>query len=582
MTVSAMSLYIIILTKDFKRTLGSYDEPDNLICMQEKSIYRDESSPYVRRNRKIECTDITNHQFERRSFLQFVGAGGLAALAGCIGTDDSDGADGTLTVAEATEPDELNPIMTSAAEGTVAARWAYSSLTWIDWDNEVRSDLATDWSSNDERDVWRFELRDDATFYQSGNSVIADDVKATYETVYDPSVASPGEGSLGPIDSVEVVSDTEVEVTLERPYSQLPRALALNWGLIVEENALEEHFDELNQESHGSGPFILDEYEPGSHARFVKNEDYYLQDEAGEQLPYIDVIDHQYIPESSARMNTLQTGDIDLLRTASAEEMDQIEPIDGISPVEEEGGWVYPIIMNHQAEPFDDNRVRQAFKYAMDQERIVEVAQLGYGSPAENHSPVAPMNESYTTDLTPDYGTEARPEEARSLLEEAGYDNGLEIEHPLLVPSERAPPIRDIAELTQDQMEEVDVHFDLEEVTWDRFLSEVEAQEPFYVSSYSAWEVEYQGLHIQLHSDGAWNGVKWENEDFDEAIENAIQATDPEEQIAYYQEAQQLTHEFAGYVAPFDTSALSAVREGVQGYEPNSFEQTVHAEYIQK
>ena len=543
---------------------------------------------------------------ERRQYLTWLGIGGALGLAGCSGIDEtgstddgatgdggdgttSDGGDGTtsdgetvLTVVERTSPDTVNPVMTAAAEGTIAARWSYSSLTRIDWTGEVLPDLAVDWESNDAADVWTFTLRDDAVFYQSGNTVIAEDVKATFDKVYDPEVGSPGQGSLGPIDAVEVVNDTTVELNLERPYSEIPKAVALNWGLIVEKNAIEEQFDELNETSHGSGPFILEEFESGNSATFVKNEDYYLESDDGEQYPLADGIEHRYVPESSARINLMQRGEADVLRVATATEFPQIQQMDGIEPRQVKGGWVFPLILNHNVEPFGDKRVRQAFKYALDNEAMVERANNGFGEPAVNHSPAAPINDVYTTDLSPDYGTTAQPEKARELLDEAGYSDGIEIDPTLKTPSERAAPVRNIAVLAQEQLGEVGITFEIEEVTWDFFLSNISGQGSFFVTSYSAWEVPYQGMHIQLHSDGAWNGVKWGNEEYDEAIEMAIQSTDPSEREQHYVRAQQIAHENAGYIVPFNMPVLGANKQEVSGHELDPFQQNVYAQQITK
>jgi len=526
-------------------------------------------------------------EMERREYLTWLGVGGALGLAGCSGIDEM-GSDGSsdgetiLTVVERTSPDTVNPIMTAAAEGTVAARWSYSSLTRIDWNGEVLPDLAVDWESNEAADQWTFTLRDDATFYQSGNNVLAEDVKATFDTVYAPDVGSPGQGSLGPIDTVEVVNDRTVEMNLEEPYAEIPKAVALNWGLIVEKNAIEDGFDELNETSQGSGPFILEEFEPGDHATFVRNDDYYLESDDGEQYPLADGIEHRYVPESSSRMNFLRRGETDVLRVATATEFPQIQDKDGVEPHRVERGWVFPLILNHTVKPFGNKQVRQAFKYALDNEAMVERANNGFGEPAVNHSPAAPINDIYTTDLTPDYGTTAQPEKARELLEETGYGDGIDIEPTLKTPSERAAPVRSIAVLAQEQLAEVGISFEIEEVTWDFFLSNISGQGSFFVTSYSAWEVPFQGMHIQLHSDGAWNGVQWGNDEYDEAIEMAIQAIDPNEARRQYVRAQQIAHENAGYVVPFNMPILSANREPVTGHELDPFQQNVYAQQIDK
>ena len=77
----------------------------------------------------------------------------------------------------------------------------------------------------------------------------------------------------------------------------------------------------------GTGPYIYDEYVAGEYTRFVRNEDYW-----GE-TPYWDEIIVKYIPDSTSRLQALQTGEIDMIYGGTLltyEEYDQALAMDGI------------------------------------------------------------------------------------------------------------------------------------------------------------------------------------------------------------------------------------------------------------
>jgi ABC-type transport system substrate-binding protein len=241
--------------------------------------------------------------------------------------------------------------------------------------------------------------------------------------------------------------------------------------------------------------------------------------------------------------------------------------MNGVETYQQQGGWQFPIILRNDTEPFTDTSVTQAFKYALDQEEILSAAhdsELGY--PAPNHGPVPPISPDMAEDLEPDYGTNAKIDKAGEALAEAGYEDGLDLQHTLQVPSERAAPVRPQAVNFQSQMAEAGIEFDIQEVTWDTFLAEVETQHPFYVTSLSFWEWTHQALFIELHPEGflAGNG-NW-SEEYNQVVKESIQEPEPERRTELYKKAQQIAHREAGFISPFYVNVLSAARENVEGY----------------
>jgi peptide/nickel transport system substrate-binding protein len=455
-------------------------------------------------------------------------------------------------------------------------------LTWLDTGLEVNPHLATDWETNDAGDQWTFELRDDAIFHHSGNTVIAEDVKASFDAVYGDDIESPGAGNMGPIDSVEVVNDQRVQFNLENGFVEFPRAVALAWGAILPKNVIESRYDEVSSRTFGSGPFVLDEFEPGTEASYERADQYYLTDSEGNELPYLDRVTVTAVPESSAQISALQNEEVDAVRTVEAPQWERTANLSGVETYQQRGGFQFPIYLRNDTEPFTDTRVSQAFKYALNQEEILSVAHgsdLGY--PAPNHTPVPPISPDMAEDLKPDYGTNAKVDKARELLADAGYEDGLDLSHTLQVPSERAAPVRPQAVNFQSQMADAGIEFDLEEITWDTFLSEVEVSHPFYVSAlpYSEWT--QQALFLALHPDSFLAGTGDWSDEFVELVEGSIQEPDQERRVELYKEAQQIAHREAGFISPFYMNALSAARDDVENYRLDPLEKLYHVRWMQ-
>ncbi len=510
---------------------------------------------------------------DRRKFITIAGTTGTVAIAGCSGTSDNEDTSvdpgeqehgGHLRVGVETSPESLNPIQHATAEGYMVTRWLYSNLVNLDTEFNLQPDLATDWSSNEEGDLWTFELRNDATFAHSGEQVTADDVKATIDTIYDDDEASPGNGQFGIISEVRAINDTTVEIDLESPYADVPLGMASQWARILPRDILEDDSVSLTNEAYGSGPFVLEEFEQGDRVVVRRNEDYYNTDEAGNQLPFVDEITMRILPESSARLNAVETNETDIITNVPSDQFERLVSDSDVNTHSTPSGWTYPIIMRLTDEPFDDLRVQHAIKHAMDKEELLEGAARGLGEIGQ-HNPISSVHRFYE-DLEDPFGPGAQIDEAQSLLAEAGYENGLELDFPLYSPSERASEIGQTAVILQDQMSAAGIEFDIEEVTWDRFLSEIEANESFYVSSYG-YRVEDETLRLLLHSEGSWNGTQWDNDEFDELVNEAREVPDEDMRQDMYREIQDMTQRDAGMLVPYSTDQLGATASYVQNYD---------------
>lgn len=538
------------------------------------------------RDRNIELSSSSR----RRRFLRWTGAIGASLLAGCSG-DGSDetettessgnggGSDtdtsapdqkngGELRVSVQRNPATVNPVIQGNLPEYMFTSWTYSNLTELNEDLEVQPQLAQDWESNDDATQWTFNLNPDATFHHNGAQVTASDVAATFRKTQDPDVGSVAQGSLGDVNSFEAVDDTTFRINLERPFVSTPMQVTIPQFRILPEEVVtdQEMFESTANQEFGSGPFVQETYEPGDTVSVTAYEDYYLSDEDGVQYPYMDRVVQQSHPESSSEMSALENEQIDLVPEVASGMWPRAEGMD--VETQRRAGTSWPnIVMRCDTEPFDDPRVRKAFRVAIDREAMLEGARDGLGTVSQDNliPPSFPEHQNLP-ELGPD------KEQAEDLLAEAGYSDGLdltsdEFDADLTLYAANSPPVRTpLAVQLQEQLTDINVTFEIEQVNYDNYLSNVWTKAPFYVGFYVTRLVPVTTYNLLLVSDASWNEAQWNNEEFDEAVTNAQAATSEEERLEYLTTCQELMHEEGPYILPFVMDELAAHHDYANNY----------------
>lgn len=194
----------------------------------------------------------------------------------------------------------------------------------------------------------------------------------------------------------------------------------------------------LEQDMIGTGPFIFREFYKNTTNSIIltKNEDYYLTDEAGFALPYLDTI--VFIMESRKleQLDLFENKKLDLIVGLPASRITKM--LEGrISDFNS----TPPVLMLHnnpilttnyyffnlKDERFKDSKVRQAFNYAINKEAIGteilrnQYSELGYYGMVP---PVPNAFRGYDFDGVKSVSYSYDPEKAKQLLAEAGYPNG--------------------------------------------------------------------------------------------------------------------------------------------------------------
>ena len=293
----------------------------------------------------------------------------------------------------------------------------------------VEPDLAERWEELDDRTVV-FYLRKGVRWQNrppvNGRELIAEDVKFTYDRFLTEK-ANPLKYLLDPVDRVEVVDRYTVRFRLKEPFVWLANVLANPTGTwVVPREAVEKYGDLKRPESAiGAGPFILERYEPNVKTTFRRNPDYY-----GSPLPWVDGVEWIVMEDESVQLAAYSTGQIDaggwhqwVVRQPDLPGLKKRRPDlvyqDFLSNV------TNGIYMRTDKPPFNDVRVRRAISHAVDRQAIIDAVFIK-GEPTPAISRGVPEWSPRIDQLGPGARYYRHdPKEARRLLAEAGFPNGL-------------------------------------------------------------------------------------------------------------------------------------------------------------
>ncbi len=155
----------------------------------------------------------------------------------------------------------------------------------------------------------------------------------------------------------------------------------------------------------GSGAFILDSYAPGDKMVVKKNPNYWVKDEAGNALPYLDEIEFRVIPDSQVASTAMRNGDIDQFSSSDSGTVMGSPDIGGFNGDEEfetilqdtYGETNYILLhLSKEGSPLKDTSIRCALYQAID---WADLSDVMYGAPVRiANGPFSPGQEGYLED----------------------------------------------------------------------------------------------------------------------------------------------------------------------------------------
>ncbi|WP_137391620.1 ABC transporter substrate-binding protein [Rhodoligotrophos defluvii] len=497
--------------------------------------------------------------FTKVSRRKFLGTTALAVAASQIGSlpfaPQARAQSKTLRIAagEADGPSgTLDPALSVSDPDAARIALVLERLVVLDDTFAPQPQLAESWSSNDSASEWTFKLRPGVTFH-NGSKLTAEDVVYTYKRLLDPKTASPGAPSLKVIDPNGITAADELTVTFKLPSAvvEFPSLLANRFGYIVSKD---QPAEELRTKAAGTGPFKVQKFVPGEEPSvFVKNENYWRQG-----LPKVDAVELRAIPEESARVAAIASGQIDLVWDLPRTGLKTLEDNKDVNVVSVRSPFVMTMSAWCDTPPFDDAKVREAMKYAVDREKMLKLVLGGRGNMGDDN-PVAPWVK-YALKTEP---RAYDPQKAKQLLAEAGHPDGIDIE---LYTSDTTPGFIEMATLYKASAEPAGIRVNLVRAPANDYWSNTWLKQPFVCSSWAGRDAD-DALSVAYLSDAEWNETHWRRPEFDNLIKQARQTLDEAKRTEFYQQAQRMVREDGGALISMFPDAIGATRANVTGWK---------------
>ncbi len=519
---------------------------------------------------------------------------------------------GTLRFNESEKIQTLLPVQLTDVASSHVATQIYEGLVSLDPSSlKVIPGLAEKWEVDTSGTLYTFHLRkgvlfhDDECFAEGkGREVNASDVQFSFEQLCTKSPLNQNFGSTfkgllsgadafynagaaakpGSIDGIKVIDAQTIQLKLLRSDVSFLQVLANSSVCAV---IPKEAIDKYGAKAHvGTGPFVFSSFAPDSSTCIlVRNPNYYLVDKHGNKLPFLDSICISYVNNKNSELDLFQKDKLDFVWGLNADAVKSFVP----QVINQFKDKYY---LGHSAEmttqyyefnttrpPFNDRKVRMAFNYAINRNRIIEEVLGGeaYGPGINGICP--PEIPGYNASGIKGY--DYNPELARKLLAEAGYTGGNKFPTVRLVINSGGSRNTNVASEIQNQLREVlNVNIEINNVSFEqKRLDEDYARSDMFRDGWTAdypsaqsFLLMFYGADVpdSLSQPSFPNTTRYRNSEFDKLFESARKAKTLEESNKFFFEAEQLMINDAPVMVLWYDENYLLMQSYVQNFSTNS------------
>ena len=477
----------------------------------------------------------------------------------------------------------LDPIFTTAGTTASHGYMVYDVPFTEDSQFQPQPQMVSGYEVSDDQLNWTFHLRDGLSFHD-GSPVEAADVVASLKRWGAKVVLA--KFLMERIDSIEALDERSFAITLSLPYPPMISTLANSDQPLFVMREEEANTDPNEQVTTmiGSGPFRFeaDQWQPGQKVVYTRFDDYVPRDEpadgyAGGKRVLVDRVEWIYIPDPATAAQALINGEVDIYELPPNDLLPILEAADNIeTAINNRLGSEAILRPNHQIKPFDNEKVRQALLYAIDQPAAL-AAITGDPSLGEVCWAVFICNTPLETDAGlgsfADPGPD--PETARQLLEEAGYENERIV---MMLPTDQ-PLVSAITTVNAARLAEAGFNVEVQTMDWSTMISRrpVNAHpddDPLGWHIFHTWAPGTFWGNPLVNNAAATpcDGSNWHGKPCDEELESIrqgfVDAGTAEERLAIAERLQERFYEVVPYVPLGQYFAKIAYSEELSGVLP--------------
>ena len=375
----------------------------------------------------------------KRKLLLILSFALMVFVLSCGGNKTDEGA---IYINVGPEPKTIDPALNSTVDGSIYIQHAFEGLTTRDKDNKIVGGVAESWDISEDGLTYTFHIRDNAK-WSDGKKVTAEDFVYAWKRAVDPITACEYAYQLEPVLNamdinsgkkevselgVKAIDENTLEVKLNAPTAYFLELTAFPTFYPIRKDIIEENGDNwtLSPETYiGNGPFVMTERRTDDRLIMSKNTNYWNASSiVPEKLVFI------LMQNGTAAVAAIKEGSIHFANNPPLQDIENLKS-EGLMHISQYLGTYY-YCLNITNEALKDERVRKALTLAIDRNYLTEQVTRGDQLPASAWVPsgVSDIDNADFREVGGDYYSvkaedyQKNLEEAKKLMEEAGYSNG--------------------------------------------------------------------------------------------------------------------------------------------------------------
>ncbi len=468
--------------------------------------------------------------------------------------------------------DLKSPHTYSWVESSNAGRMVYDYLTVTGVDNVTRPSLCETWDASEDLKTWTLHLRRDVK-WQSGRLFTADDVMWNLKHVLDPKTGSSVLGlfkgfmldeyetgekddkgnpkkstRLWDANALEKVDDFTVRLNGKSAQLAIPENLFHYPLMILDPDSGGVHKVGAN----GTGSFTMVEDEVGRRQVYKPNKNYWGSGPHVDEWQNIDLGD-----DSAAALSAMASKQVDGLYLGEVAQIDSMKQLAHVQMYDV--GTAYTAVARfHAVKPFDDKRVRQAMRYAIDPAEVLKISYRGLGLPGEHHH-VCTVHPEYAK-LAPFARDVAK---AKKLLADAGYADGIDVE----IAARPQPDWELVAVQTMvEQWKEAGIRVKINVMPSTQYW-DVWTKVPFGFTTWAHRPLGVMTLGLAYRTGVPWNESAFSNPEFDKLLAQAEGLLEVDRRREVMAKLEAIMQDDGHIVQPVWRSLFTFMNKRVKGFK---------------
>jgi len=522
---------------------------------------------------------------------------------------------GTFRLNELENVRSLDPVGINDNVSHHVAHQIYDVLVDLDSALQLIPALASSWEISEDGLLYTFHLRSDVKFQDNacfpdgkGRKFKASDVKYSFDRVCDPRTGTLGfdfyknyvegaseffdevtlarkesrEPNLSDVSGYIAKDDSTFQIKLKKPFGPFIYYMCLGFAYVVPKEAVEKYGKDFFQNPVGTGPYIFVNWSPDLELNLKRNPDYWEKDEHGNQLPYVEEIKFRFLKDLSQQMLEFQNGNLDECYRIPNESFKSIVTSEKtLTP--EFSQFVlqknpslslqfYGFLTTGKI--FNNEKVRQAFNYAIDRDKILKFVLNGQGYMGAIYGIVPPPMPNYDVKRIKGYTYDLN--KAKQLMAEAGYPDGKGFPDAILQINSGGDRNIQLAESIQNMLKEIGVNLKMNIMQFAQHLDNIDAGRADlyrlgWIADYPDPENFlnlYYGKNVPKDPKAISpiNSFRFQNPEFDALFEKAISTTDQKERYELYYKAEQIATDKAPSLLIFYEEDYRLIQPYVKGF----------------